>query len=134
MREIFKCNVRGHFVDSRQDILRNIFIDNSIGEKRVKDNGFTFVEKFPYIYKKVIKNIAYFRPEPNNPKDPNAIAVFVLGEGHIGYIPKEDTFKLREVMDFKKRYKTKLILYQGVKRNGFKYKFSEVYADFIIYQ
>lgn len=134
MKEIFRCNIKGHFINSRQNILRSIFVNKSIGGDKVKDKGLTLAENIPYIYKKCIENVAFIKLEPDNPLDPNAIAVFVLGEGHIGYIPKEDTFKLREVMDFKKRYKTKLILYQGVKRNGFKYDFSEVYADLIIFQ
>ena len=134
MKEIFRCNIRGHFIDSRQNILRSIFINKSIGGDRVKNEGLTLAENIPYIYKKVVENIAFVKLEPDNPKDPNAIAVFALGEGHIGYIPKENTSKLRKVMDFKKIYKTMLILYQGIKKDGFNYDFSEVYADLIIFQ
>ena len=134
MKEIFKCNVRGHFIDNRQAVLRDIFIDDSLGDKKVKEEGFTFIEGFPYLYKKEFKNLAYLKPEPNNQADPNAIAIYLKDSSHIGYVTKEDTGAIRKAMDCNKKYETKLILYQGVKRDGFRYNFSEIYADLIVYQ
>ena len=46
-----------------------------------------------------------FVPEPTNAYDPNAIKVFIdygnEGIHHIGYVPKKDTLKLREILDSK---------------------------------
>lgn len=134
LKEIFKCTVRGHFIDNRQAVLMDIFIDNSLGNKKIKEEGFTFVEGFPYLYRKEFKNFAYLKPEPNNQADPNAIAIYLKDGSHIGYVPKEDTKAIRKATDCNKKYETKLILYQGVKRYGFRYDFSEVYADLVIYQ
>lgn len=134
MKEIFKFNVRGHFIDDRQAVLRNIFVDKSLGNKKIKEEGFTFIEGFPYLYKKEFENFVYLKPEPNNQAGPNAIAIYLKDGSHIGYVPKEDTGDIREAMDLNKKYETKLILYQCVKRDGFRYDFSEVYADLILYQ
>lgn len=131
---IFKCNVRGHFIEDRQAVLRDIFTDKSLGSKKIKEEGFTFVEGFPYLYKKEFENLVYLKPEPTNQADPNAIAIYLKDGSHIGYVPKEDTGAIREAIDLNNKYETKLILYQGVKRYGFRYDFSEVYADLILYQ
>lgn len=134
MKEVFKCNVRGHFISDRQAVLMDIFIDESLGDKKIKEEGFTFIEGFPYLYRKEFKNLAYLKPEPDNQADPNAIAIYLKDGSHIGYVPKEDTGVVREALDFNKNYETKLILYKGVKRDGFRYDFSEIYADLIVYQ
>lgn len=43
-------------------------------------------------------------PEPENPKDSNAIAVYAEGGGHVGYLKREDAIGYREVFaSLKKR-------------------------------
>ena len=39
--------------------------------------------------------LGYIKPNPDNPHDPNAIAIYRNGGKHLGYIPKDETNALR---------------------------------------
>ena len=39
--------------------------------------------------------LGYIKPDPDNPHDPNAIAIYRNGGKHLGYIPKDETNALR---------------------------------------
>lgn len=43
-------------------------------------------------------------PEPENKEDPNAIAVHHVGVGKIGYIPRKEVDKIKEILDDGKSY------------------------------
>ncbi len=53
-------------------------------------------------------------PEPDNPYDPNAIKVIHEDIGHIGYVPKESTQKVKSVLD--KDYEVEWKLVGGKKK------------------
>ena len=42
---------------------------------------------------------AFLIPEPHNPHDANAIAVFHRGCGQVGYLPREDAARFRPIAD-----------------------------------
>jgi hypothetical protein len=70
------------------------------------DCGFAIVGESNYqpMLRRVAKQGRTFRalliPEPNNPYDPNAIAVWAEGGGPIGYLSRENAFEYREVFAF----------------------------------
>ena len=70
------------------------------------DCGFAIVGESNYqpMLRRVAKQGRNFRalliPEPNNPYDPNAIAVWAEGGGPIGYLSRENALEYREVFAF----------------------------------
>lgn len=68
--------------------------------------GFAIVGESNYqpMLRRIAKHGRNFRalliPEPNNPYDPNAIAVWAEGDGRIGYLSRENALEYREVFAF----------------------------------
>ena len=65
--------------------------------------GITFCNKDGVSRKKIIDHLnkyeaLYLKPEPDNPKDKNAIAVW-SEMGQIGYIPKDETYDLHNFIE-----------------------------------
>jgi hypothetical protein len=70
------------------------------------DCGFAIVGESNYqpMLRRIAKQSRNFRalliPEPHNPYDPNAIAVWAEGGGPIGYLSRENALEYREVFAF----------------------------------
>lgn len=104
----FSSELRGHFLHERQRKLSKLYRMNN-----PEDN------------EAIVSTGLYFRYEPDNKYDPNAIAVFHEDYGQLGYVAKELTSEFREKIDVDLPYKTYLSIYKDP---------SEYWADFSVNQ
>ena len=66
-----------------------------------KENAEKFINGPHHHHSKQLENV-WFRPEPDNPHDPSAIAVYYTERGkeyHIGYIKANETSKFQQFLD-----------------------------------
>lgn len=89
---------RVHGISFREKAVLSILVENyefDMSKKEIKDEGLDGQKIFKY---DSVTEPAKLVPEPDNPEDPNAIAVYVEDK-HIGYIAKGMTKRIQNLID-----------------------------------
>lgn len=108
-----RCAFKVAGISRRQRAIEgNLLTENyeySLSKKELVDSG--MLDERIYKYDPTVMD-ASLVPEPDNPKDPNAIKVFV-NDVHIGYVPAEKTGTIKELQSSKQVHSITCEFYGG---------------------